>query len=183
MICANEVGRQLHVFLASVLMLLVCLAAWKASLSALLRRRSRATLARGFQNSRACRFPQLRKPFTELFLAVQTLVLLMNVPDRKFYPIPATHAVKYIAQVVANRVRRDSHEPGDVPVCEAGCNKHGDGELAGCQHIYEGEFLSSSFGSHVAPSPLAAGWCRRVDCLGLEFLGVCSGRMSDLFSS
>ena len=39
----------------------------------------------------------------------------MNVPDRKFYPIPATHAVKYIAQVVANRVRRDSHEPGDVP--------------------------------------------------------------------
>ena len=143
-------------FWASVLMLLVV---WLVgnSLSALLRRRSRATLARGFQNSRACRFPQLRKPFTELFLAVQTLVLLMNVPGRKFCPIPATHAVKYIAQVVANRVRRDSHEPGDVPVCEAGCNKHGNGELAGCQHIYEGEFLFSSFGSHVALSPLVGG--------------------------
>ena len=91
-----------------------------------------ATLARGFQNSRAGRFPQLRKPFTELFLAIQTPVLLMNVPDRKFCPIPATHALKYIAQVVANRVRRDSHKPGDVRVCEAGRNKHGDGELAGC---------------------------------------------------
>jgi hypothetical protein len=41
--------------------------------------RSHAPLARGFQNSRACRFPQFPKPFTELFLAVQTLVLLMNV--------------------------------------------------------------------------------------------------------
>src|SRR5712691_4512400 len=117
--------------------------------------RSCATLARGFQNSRAGRFPQLRKPFTELFLAIQTPVLLMNVPDRKFCPIPATHALKYIAQVVANRVRRDSHKPGDIRVCEAGCNKHGDGELAGCQHIHEGEFLFSSFGSHIAPSPLA----------------------------
>jgi len=38
----------------------------------------------------------------------------MKVPDRKFWPIPATHAVKYIAQVVANRVGRDSHEPGGV---------------------------------------------------------------------
>ena len=143
-------------FWASVLMLLVV---WLVgnSLSALLRRRSRATLARGFQNSRACRFPQLRKPFTELFLVVQALVLFMNVPDRKFCPIPATHAVKYMAQVVAHRVRRDSHEPGDVPVCEAGCNKHGNGELAGCQHIYEGEFLFSSFGSHVALSPLVGG--------------------------
>src|SRR5207245_3737442 len=60
--------------------------------------RSRAPLARGFQNGRACRFPQLRKPFTELFLVVQALVLFMNVPDRKFCPIPATHAVKYMAR-------------------------------------------------------------------------------------
>ena len=130
---------------------------WKIAFDPPWARRSRATLARGFQNSRACRFPQLRKPFTELFLAVQTLVLLMNVPDGKFGPIPATHAVKYIAQVVANRVRRDSHEPGDVPVCEAGCNKHGNGELAGCQHIYEREFLSSSFGSHAPLSPFVPG--------------------------
>ena len=85
--------------------------------------RSCATLARGFQNSRAGRFPQLRKPFTELFLAIQTPVLLMNVPDRKFCPIPATHALKYIAQVVANRVRRDSHKPGDVCLSLSG-DKH-----------------------------------------------------------
>jgi hypothetical protein len=38
------------------------------------------------------------------FLAVQALVLFMNVPGRKFCSIPAARAIKYVVQMVTNGV-------------------------------------------------------------------------------
>ena len=60
---------------------------------------------------------------------------------------------------MANRVRRDSHEPSDFLVRESGCNKHGDGELAVCQQNHERKFFFSTFGSHLAPSLLSCKPC------------------------
>jgi hypothetical protein len=58
----------------------------------------------GLQNTRPCCLLQLRELPIRPFLAVYTPTLFMKVPGRKFRSIPATRAVKYIAQMMTNCV-------------------------------------------------------------------------------